>query len=624
MNTSNTTININETDIQRFLAFLNGKDGAVEYAHHVFQIRGTRVYHSEGLFSGALKAELIRENAAGSAIDVLVNEPDPEKNRYTADNIVSVRHLFVDVDHAEIAEGGLPPSAMVRTARGHHLYWTVCDCPVEAFTALQARLIDFYRADPAVKNINRFMRVPGFLQHGKTGETSVPTITSLNPERIYKVNDILTAYPAPASPLSPKGARLLETIPAEEGGRNSDFYSRSRTLAERGETPEAVMEKAAEVAAEIGFPIDEALKASGNGLKDGLSADPQIIMARAITELATAMKELRSAPSRRPEAKLEGLYQVPSLSLSMVTDLMNMQKPEYQWLVDGLLPRVGSSILSAPSKFGKSLMARSLAVAIANGDPFFGRSTSSGPVIYLGTEEDPWHVKEHILKLDLKDPSRIFVHTGMSPSFLATLSQLEGAARVIKPALIIFDTMVNIAEIGDFNSFSEVYNAVKNIRELGNKVGAHVLCIHHNNKSGIHGLNAMMGSEAFKAVVDCPIACWEDDKRKWIEAKPRYAKSLPPTEIIFDEEKLCWNIGRGRTEIARGDWADDAWHSVVDYLCGRSEAASMKEILGHVKKDKGTLKHLLDSQVALDRLVREGKGTPGSPWKYRLPATPSN
>ncbi len=624
MTTTQTEPSINETDIQRFLAFLNGKETAVENAHHVFQIRGTSVHHSLGLFSGDLRKELIRENAAGAAIDVLVNESDLAKNRYTAENIIGVRHLFVDVDHAEIAEGGLPPSATVKTARGHHLYWTMCDCPVEDFTALQARLIAYYRADPAVKNINRFMRVPGFLQHGKTGETSIPSITSLNPERIYKVKDVLTAYPAPAAPLSPRSARLLETIPAEEGGRNTDFYSRSRTLAERGETPEAVLEKAAEVAAEIGFPVDEALTASGNGLKDGLSVDPQVTMARAITELATAMKDLRSAPSRRPEPKLEGLYQAQSLSLAMVADLMILPKPEYEWLVDGLLPRVGSSILSAPSKFGKSLWARSLAVAIANGDPFFGRSTSSGPVIYLGTEEDPWQVKEHFLRLDLKDHSRIFVHTGMSPRFLATLRQLEVAARLIKPALIIFDTMVNIAEIEDFNSFSEVYNAVKNIRELGNAVGAHVLCIHHNNKSGVHGLNAMMGSEAFKAVVDCPITCWEDDKRKWIEAKPRYAKSLPPTEIIFDDEKLCWSIGRGRTEISEGDYAVEVWDAVTQYLTDRTEGAALEDIRIHVKRDKGKVKRLLDSQVALDRLIKEGRGTPGRPWTYRLPATPSN
>ena len=489
---------------------------------------------------------------------------------------------------------------------------------------MQARLIDFYRADPAVKNINRFMRIPGFLQHGKTGEPFIPALTSLNPERIYKVNDILTAYPAPAFPLSPKSARLLETIPAEEGGRNMDFYSRSRTLAERGESPEAVLEKAADVAAEIGFPVDEALKASGNGVKDGLSVDPQITMVRAMTELVIEMKEMRAATSRKSEPKLEGLYQVQNLALFTVNDLIAMPKPERRWLVEDLFLSSGSSILSAPSKFGKSLMARSLAVAVANGEPFLGRSTASGPVIYLGTEEDPWEVKEHFLKLDLKDPSKIFVHTGMSPSFFATLSQIEVAARLIKPVLIIFDTMVNIVGIEDFNDFSEVYNAVKNIRELGNKIGAHVLCIHHNNKSGIHGLNAMMGSEAFKAAVDCPITCWEDEKRKWIEAKPRYARPLPPTELLFDETKLCWHIGRGHSEIVRGNWAEDTWNAVVGYLGSHSEGAPMDDIRSHVKRDKGKLKDLLDSYVALDRLVREGKGTPSSPWTYRLPAPPSN
>ena len=39
---------------------------------------------------------------------------------------------------------------------------------------------------------------------------------------------------------------------------------------------------------------------------------------------------------------------------------------------------------------------------------------------------------------------------------------------------------------------------------------------------------------------------------------------------------------------------------------------------------KAKVKRILDSQVALDRLSRKGKGTPGSPWTYSLPAAPAN
>ncbi len=619
MNANETYPPINEIEIKQFLAFLRGKDTFDETDEYVFQVRGASPYQIADPFIGKVRAEMIQKNAAGAAIDVLINKHDPEWGGYTAASMTGVRCLFIDKDDGGIREGGLPPSALIETARGHHAYFKVSDCSVDQFKGLQERLIDFYGSDPSVKNVNRFMRVPGFIQFTKAGNTCIPCIESMNLERVYTVADVLKAYPEPAAKLSQRDARLLETISPEEGGRNNDFYSRARTAVERGADPEAVLEKVTEVAEEIGFPVDEALKASGNGVRSGLAADPQTIMARAMTELACAMKELRTAPSRRTDPKGEDLYQVQSLNLFMVTDLMIMKKPEYQWLVDGLLPRVGSSILSAPSKFGKSIMARSLAVAVANGEEFLGRRVTSGSVIYLGTEEDPWHVKEHFVKLGLKDPARIYVHAGMAPRFMDTLSQLEVAARVIKPALIIFDTMVNIAGIVDFNNFSEVYDAVKNIRELGNRVGSHVLCIHHNNKSGIHGMNAMMGSTAFQAAVDCPIACWEDDKRKWIEARPRYTESLPPTEIIFDKERLCWDIGRRKAEIGRGDYSEDTWASVTEYLTGRADGASMKDLASGVSRDKGKLKSLLESQVALGRLVREGSGKPGSPWTYKLP-----
>ena len=151
-----------------------------------------------------------------------------------------------------------------------------------------------------------------------------------------------------------------------------------------------------------------------------------------------------------------------------------------------------------------------------------------------------------------------------------------------------------------------------------------VLCIHHNNKSGTQGLNAMMGSEAFKAAVDTPVVCWEADGKKWIEARPRYAKPVTPTELLFNAEKLSWNIGRGRAEIARGNYAETVWCEVRNFLTTRGEGSTLKELKTSLKKDKARLKAELDSKVEAGLLVQEGDGTPRKPWKYRLPEAVCN
>ena len=45
------------------------------------------------------------------------------------------------------------------------------------------------------------------------------------------------------------------------------------------------------------------------------------------------------------------------------------------------------SVFAAKPKVGKSTFARNLAMAVARGNPFLGRNTAKGPVVYLALEE---------------------------------------------------------------------------------------------------------------------------------------------------------------------------------------------------------------------------------------------
>jgi RecA-family ATPase len=60
---------------------------------------------------------------------------------------------------------------------------------------------------------------------------------------------------------------------------------------------------------------------------------------------------------------------------------------ETPWLVDGLLPQAGLSIIAARPKVGKSTLARTLTLAVARGERFLDRDTTAGTVLYLALEE---------------------------------------------------------------------------------------------------------------------------------------------------------------------------------------------------------------------------------------------
>jgi hypothetical protein len=117
------------------------------------------------------ETELEALNGRGAGIFVMPNEGDGEikpgaMTCRTQANVIRVRALFVDLDGAPIApvlESGLPPDWVVRSSPGRwHAYWRVSNCPLGQFATAQVALARRFDGDPAVKDLPRVMRVPGF------------------------------------------------------------------------------------------------------------------------------------------------------------------------------------------------------------------------------------------------------------------------------------------------------------------------------------------------------------------------------------------------------------------------------------------------------------------------------
>lgn len=88
-------------------------------------------------------------------------------------NVVSVRALFVDLDGAPLDAvriGGLDPHVIVQTSLDKwHCWWLVDNCSIDQFKPLQQALAKRFDGDPAVCDLPRVMRLPGF-DHRKNPE----------------------------------------------------------------------------------------------------------------------------------------------------------------------------------------------------------------------------------------------------------------------------------------------------------------------------------------------------------------------------------------------------------------------------------------------------------------------
>jgi hypothetical protein len=112
------------------------------------------------------KDKLAILNRAGHGIFVAINKlREEDALRRTASNVVKVRGLFVDLDGAPVPkEWPLPPQLIVETSRGRYqACWVTEGVPLDRFSELQIALAALFDGDPAVKDLARVMRVPGFV-----------------------------------------------------------------------------------------------------------------------------------------------------------------------------------------------------------------------------------------------------------------------------------------------------------------------------------------------------------------------------------------------------------------------------------------------------------------------------
>lgn len=145
---------------------------------------------------------LSQEQAKGAGAFVTIQPLKPGAKRRKADQIGGVAAWFVDLDQEALpldlvmAHCPYPPSAIVQSSvKGKlHLYWKAQGASLENFREIQRRLIEHFKpfgADPAVKDLPRVMRLPGFL-HLK-GEPYCVELLHLDGSRVYTDASMLHA-----------------------------------------------------------------------------------------------------------------------------------------------------------------------------------------------------------------------------------------------------------------------------------------------------------------------------------------------------------------------------------------------------------------------------------------------
>ena len=289
-----------------------------------------------------------------------------------------------------------------------------------------------------------------------------------------------------------------------------------------------------------------------------------------------------------------------------------LMEPEevHPWLVDGLLPMAGFSIVGAKPKVGKSTLARNLALTIARGENFMDRKTAQGPVVYLALEEKRAEVQRHFQRMGgLVEP--VFVHVGAAPE--EAVNELALAIIQHKPVLAIIDPLLKLVRVTNANDYAEVSRVLEPLIELARTSGCHLLCVHHLGKGERIGGDALLGSTALFAAADTLLLMQRHDHIRTIATTQRYGEDLPETVVAFDAEQGRVSLGGPLAQVQVETCAREVLRVIGDQEWIETQIKGA--IGGNQTVVAKAIRYLVDS----GQLQRNGGGRKSDPYRYCQP-----
>lgn len=200
---------------------------------------------------------------------------------------------------------------------------------------------------------------------------------------------------------------------------------------------------------------------------------------------------------------------------------------QHRWLVKGLLTEGELAMLAGGMQSGKTFAALDLAMSIARGEPWFGRKTLKGGVIYQAGE-DPTGVRARRLPAYVKANGMTFEGDFPFVLLTGTINLWLGdertdefiaecrhwSAQMADPLrLIVIDTYAKATTGADEISGKEMSIVLDRVERIRRATGAAVLLVDHLNAHGERVRGAANKTANIDAVLICRFAMVDGAKK---------------------------------------------------------------------------------------------------------------
>jgi RecA-family ATPase len=296
------------------------------------------------------------------------------------------------------------------------------------------------------------------------------------------------------------------------------------------------------------------------------------------------------------------------------------------WLVDGLLPSIGTSIWAAPPKTAKSTILRQLSAFVSIGIPFLGRDVKQGGSLYFSTQERAIAIASHFRALGCIGDTFPLVIAEEQFSPKEALLMLDNAiSRNPGLRLVVIDMICEVLPLQDTSDYAETSRTFSALHLMAERHKLHIAVSHHSKKAHVENLSqSLIGSSAIAGSVDQIIGLTIDSKqRRFIQTAQRQGVSLALTQLEWDAEKRSLSLGRDVEELKASEKKDQHERVLYDlllWMIGHPECEREKALDG-VRGDVALKRRAFNELLEEGQIAQSGIGRKGSPFTYTVTPT---
>lgn len=357
---------------------------------------------------------------------------------------------------------------------------------------------------------------------------------------VFNLND---GVKWPVSKYVKPALKVVEDVVIESKGQTSSLTANFLVFGAEAGTRNGRLFKAAKDLQEQGYTREETVTLIQRMIDNGGSWGHTELTAKDLGTIDSAYREVPKHPPRQGEAIRKSCFNFQTLAQ------LEENAENIDWVVGDLLSVGGFSIIAGPPKAGKSTIIRQLAKSVAEGGNFLGRDVSKGRVLYFSFEEQGKIIVDQFktLGVDLNDPNFI-LHVGDVFDDRA-IDDLKAAIIEMGPAIVVLDTIFDISNLEDINSYKPVKDALKVIRNIARETNCHILGVHHSKK----GSKGFLGSQAIYGAVDTMLTFDEEGDRRYLTTKQKHGIVFDDHELMFDPDSQTYTLGQVRPSES-GRW----------------------------------------------------------------------